>query len=76
MNTYKVYLGSYEQYCYTFKANNLKEVLTQITITWPTLYTGTWISVPSPSCPAPASRFYLNNNKYKPALIIEQRSSI
>ena len=73
MKQYKVYLGTYEQFVYTFEAKNMKEVLNQISSTWTDIYFGSWEAVPSPNCPSSAVRFYLNGNKYKPALIIEQK---
>lgn len=69
---YSVYLGTCEQFKYTFKAANLADLRTQISNAWPS-YHGRWFKQDASGCPNGAKRFYVNNVASRPVLIIPEK---
>lgn len=71
MKHYTIYLGSSEQFAYTWDAKNLKELRKKIEQTWPMTYSNKrWFKVDASGCPSKSKRFYINNNSNIPVLII------
>ena len=74
MRTYAVYLGSAEQFKYTWQAKNLVEVRKMIESKWPESYAGKrWFKADASGCPKGAKRFYVGNNPNRPVLILPKR---
>lgn len=64
MKKYSVYLGTYEQFKYTFEASNMKEVLSIIHNKWKLVYSNNWFEdVETYGLPSGARRFFNDNGK-------------
>jgi len=74
MRTYTVYIGSAEQFAYTWQAKNLKEIRKMIETAWPSSYAGVrWFKVDASGCPRGAKRWHVGNNPNRPVLILPRR---
>ena len=56
MKTYLVYLGSYEQFKYTYEVKNLKELRKKLGEQYPQ-FTGRWYKRPTDGCPTGSKRY-------------------
>jgi hypothetical protein len=70
VKTYKVYLGSSEQYVYTWRAQNIVELRKMIVNQWPLSYTGRWFKKDTVGCPKGSKRWYVKNMLSKPVLVM------
>jgi hypothetical protein len=63
MKAYNVYLGSYEQYKYTYDAKNQKELKKLLISKWPSM-NGRWYKVDASGCPKGSKRFLIKTRGY------------
>jgi hypothetical protein len=72
MRTYRVYLGSAEQFAYTFEAKNQAELRLKIRAAWMLSFEGRWYKQPVEGCPRGSKRYRVGKHK-TPILIIPER---
>jgi hypothetical protein len=69
---YSLYLGSAEQFKYTFHAKNQDELRELVREAWPTMFEGRWSRQPADGCPAGSKRFRVGPGR-TPILIIPEK---